>query len=930
MKKYFILTILCLFAFAGFAQKKSTTLIIDAQSGEHLSLVLGGLLDPQDSSILRAVQSDDHGLIQHNGTENTDAIIQMKYFGYDTYSHFLPKGQQWPDTIRLVKSGITLKDVQITGEKVAIQVKEDTVQFNASAFKTRPNDMAEDLLKKLPGIQVESDGTVKNQGEQVTKITIDGKPFFGNDPKLATKNIPADAIDKVQVFERKSEQSSFSGFDDGSSERSINFTLKPDKRKARFGRIEAGAGTEGRYESSGTLFDFNQGRQLAVLGMSNNANKSGFTPDDAMSFSNANGGNQGGPGGPGGPGMRGPSIGGQSIFSLLGSSNVGINQNTTLGTNFRDTWGKVEFTGSYFFANTNNEGNSQTHRQTFIEGGTLLSDGTTRSNSSGNNHRVNLGFEYNIDKNNSIKFEPSLNFSDNNSANNSLSVLKNINGVSLNDVDAGTNSNSKNMSLAGDLLYRHKFAQEGRTISLRVSPKYSTADNTTTNKSFTSIFQDSLTVKDSLDQRVLNDQNGSGLSSNLSYTEPIGKSFSLEFSYNYNLDKNARNRETFDYNSATGLYDLADNTLSNNFDNTYETHRPQVSLQYKKEKYTITLSGAMQRASLQSESISDNLPFSRNYSNFLPGLHARFTLAKNKSVMVAYRTSTQQPAIDDIQPVPDLSDPLRIKIGNPNLGQEYRHFMRINYRLFDMQSNTFLSFGVRGDYTNDKIVSNVAIDQFGVETTNKENADGVYSGSFFANFGKPYRKINLNISSFTNYRRDVSFINKDRNKGDVWSTSGRLYVNYNITDFWDFDLGGSVTYNEAKYSLRPTLNNNYTDLNTEFNTTADLPLKFRVSTNINFTQRQGLTGGFTRSFTIWNASITKTFLANNSFEVSLSAYDILKQNTAVNRNVTSSYIEDYQALSLSQYFMLTARYYLNKQAPTMSKTGQRYFKMFRH
>lgn len=295
--------------------------------------------------------------------------------------------------------------------------------------------------------------------------------------------------------------------------------------------------------------------------------------------------------------------------------------------------------------------------------------------------------------------------------------------------------------------------------------------------------------------------------------------------------------------------------------------------------------------------------------------------------MMFYRTSTRQPAIDDIQPVPDLSDPLRIKLGNPNLGQEYRHNMRLSYRIFDMVSNTFLSFGVRGEYTGDKIVSNVFIDQSGVEITNKENVDGVYSGSFFANYGRPFRKINLNVSSSTNYRRDVSFVNKERNNGDVWSTSGRLYVNYNITDTWDFDLGGSVTYNEAKYSLNPRLNNNYTDINTEFNTTADLPYRFRVSTNINFTQRQGLAGDFTKNFTIWNASLTKTFLPNNSFELSLSAYDILKQNTAVNREVTSSYIEDYQALSLSQYFMLTARYYLNKQAPTMSKTGKRFFRM---
>lgn len=931
MKKQIILPLLLFFAGNIFAQTQQTTQILDSQTNESLPLVVGGLLDPKDSSIIKSIQADENGRIIHLATENRDVIVQLKYLGYETYYFFLTKGTPWPEVIRMQKSGITLSSVQITGEKVPVAVKNDTVEFNAGAFRVRPNDMAEDLLKKLPGMQIEKDGSVKNQGEQVTKITVDGKPFFGNDPLLATKNIPADAIDKVQVFERKSDQATFSGFDDGNTERSINFTLKPDKRKAKFGRIEAGIGTKvqntNRYETSGTFFDFNNGTQLSVLGMSNNANKSGFSSDDAMAFNNANGGGMGG-GGMGGGGMRGgASIGGQSVFSLLGANTIGINQNSTGGVNFRDTWGKTEFTGSYFLSDVRSENSSSTFRETFLDYGSLFTEGKTNGSSDNTTHRVNLSFDYKIDENNSLKFEPSFSYSRISSLSSSITDQSSSEGISLNNVLANVNSDSKNLSLQGQLLYRHKFAQEGRTISVSVSPRLNNNQNTTDNISQTRIFKDTDTVQDSLNQEVINDQTGQGINSNVSYTEPINKTLSLELSYNYSYDRNARDRETYAFDPADGKYDIFRETLSNNFDNTYETHRPQASLQIKKLKYTITFSGALQRAFLKSESISENLPFSRSFTNFLPGINAKYTLTKNRSININYRTSTRQPAIDDIQPVPDLSDPFRIKVGNPNLGQEFNNSLRVNYRLFDMESNTFISFGLRGEYTFDKIVSNVSINQFGVETTNKLNSDGVYSGSFWANYGRPYKKINLNVSSFTNYRRDLSYINNDQNKGDVWSTSGRLTCGYNITEKWDVNLGGSVTYNEAVYSLQSNLNNTYTDLTSEFSSTADLPFNLRISTDLNFTQRKGLSGGFSRSFTIWNASLTRSFLSNKAFEISLYAFDLLGQNTAINRNTSSFFIEDSNALTLSSYYMLTARYFLNRQKPAMGKTGRQFFKM---
>lgn len=919
MKKLLFATLLLVSITSIFAQQQSITTVLDGDSKETLPLLLGGILDPTDSSIIRSFQADDQGRIFHPETENENVIIQLRYLGYTTSNIFLAKGSKWPTVIKMAKSGITLSDVQVTGAKVPMAVKNDTVEFNAGAFKVRQNDMAEDLLKKLPGMQVEKDGTVKSQGEQITKITVDGKPFFGNDPLLATKNIPADAIDKVQVFDRKSDQSTFSGFEDNNTERSINISLKPDKRNARFGRIEAGVGNDDRYEASGTLFDFKDGRQVSILGMSNNVNKSGFTPDDAMAFNSANGGG----------GRGGARIGGQSVFSLLGANTIGINKNSTGGVNFRDSWNKLEMTGSYFFSDVNSTNSSETARETFLQTGSLKALGNSSSSSNDASHKVNLSFEYKLNENNSFKFEPGFNIGNNTYQSLALSNVKSSDGSDLNTSDAKVDSKSNNFSLQGNLLFRHKFATEGRTLSVNVNPRYSENKSTNYNRSNNAIFVDSLGsyVKDSINQQVANNQPGKGLGANLSYTEPLNKAMSLEFAYNYNYTKSDRNRTTNAFDPNNDTYNSFQDSLSNNFNNTYETHRPQLSLQIKNLKYVFTFTGAMQRAFLKSESLTENMSFNRGFTNFLPSVNAKFIMSKNKSFNVRYQTSTNQPSIDDIQPVPDLSDPLRIKIGNPDLGQEFTHSLRLNYRVFDMANNTFISLGLRGNYTNDKIVSNVSIDQYGVEISNKLNSNGVYSGTLWANYGRPYKKINLNVSSFTNYGRDLSYINNQENHGNNWSTTGRLTIGYNITDTWDINLGQSVSYNNSKYSLQSNLNNSYTDYVTDFSSTADLPFKLRVSTDLNYTQRLGLTGGFSRSFTLWNASLTRSFTSSNAFELSFYAFDLLGQNVAIDRNTSSFYIEDSRALTLSSYYMLTARYFLNKQKSKVSKTGRNFFRM---
>ncbi len=929
--KNFLFIIILLFSFiSSFGQKRCV--IVDANSKEALSLASGAYLSIKDSSIITTFQSNLDGFFSSYPPQDKDVIMQIKYVGYDNFNKRISKGSRLPDTIPMNKSGINLKSVQISAEKIPVAVKADTIQFNASAFNVKQNDMAEDLLKKLPGMSVDKDGTVKAQGETINKITVDGKPFFGNDPQMVTKNIPADAIDKVEVFDRKSDQATFTGFDDGSGEKSINFTLKPDKRKAKFGRIEAGYGSKERYESSLTYFNFNDGEQLSVVGMSNNANKSGFTMEDASSFMSASGNQGGSPGG--GGGARGPGGGGGgtslNIGSLLSANTLGINNTSSGGVNFKDNISKkVEFAGSYFLGDNSGHTEDKVFRQSFGTDNTLLTNTISNANTSSLAHRFNFSVEYKINDNNSLKFDPSITLQNNKNNGFSNAHTLQTNGDTLNSSFITNNTNTDSWRIAGQLLFRHKFKTEGRTFSISVNPKMNESKSTNFNYSRTDRFDllpGNQVAKDTLDQKILNDQTGNGINSNLSYTEPISKLFSLELTYLYNYEKNSRDRITNNYDPTSNFYDEYNNLLSNNFSNTYITHRPSINLQVKKLKYQFTFTGAYQHASLQSVSITENKPFGLNFDNFLPSAFAKFTLSKTKSININYNTSTRQPNLDDIQPVPDVSDPIHIKVGNPDLGQEYTHSLRANYRSFDMAKNQFISIFLRGEYTLNKIVSSTSTSSSGIETTKKLNADGYFTGTFFFNFGMPYKKFNFNVGTFNNYRRDISFIKDQKNLGDNYTNNLNLKAYFNPNDKMEFSLGTTGARTVSKYSLSITQNTTYNDLSADASFKIELPLKLRIESDASYIQRTGLAAGYNQTYTIWNASITKSFLANKAFELTLKGYDLLNQNIAVNRNTTSTYIEDSNSLTLTHYFMLTARYFLNRPKVNKNPGGMNFFR----
>jgi len=927
-----VLSFLLLWSSLVFGQK--TTVIKDSDTGESLSYTNVVLLSVPDSSFIKGIQANQSGTITWKQLPAFPFLIKISFLGYEDYWAKIDEEDQIPKVFTLKKRALKLNDIEILGDKSAISLKKDTLEFNGSSFNVPPNAMAEELLKKLPGVQVGADGTVKAQGENVTRITIDGKPFFGDDPKLATKNIPADAIDKVQIFDRKSDQATFSGFDDGNTEKSINFQLKPGHKKGKFGRVEAGYGTNERHASSFTYFDFRGAQQIAVLGSLNNINQSGFSSEDAMQFVNSSGGGQGGGGmrsmmnGGGG----GSSFFGGDAFSLLSGQNTGINTTGNTGINYRDSWGKkLEVVGSYLLGYSDAYNVNDVARESILPNNVFNSLRNSTTDNIALTHRVNTSFDYKINGRNSLKIEPTLSFTENDNSSLSLTTTSRGDAMVSNKGFARALSNTDNWRFRSNILFRHKFAAEGRTLSVNANPRLSGSNGTESNQSTFSLIPNdqTATIVDSIDQRISNVSDGNGWSANVSYTEPLSKKFNLESAYNYSTDESVRTRDAFDFNAITGEFDTPNTELTNAFENVYGTHRISENLQFKKLKYTITLNNTFQIASLNSTSRTDGSSFKRDFYNYLPGFLAQITLPKGKTMRINYRTSTRQPDISDIQPVPDLSDPLRIRVGNPNLGQEFTHNLSSNLRAFDMGKNRFFMINARGEYNQNRIVNSTEINSFGIEETKKVNANGVWNANVFGTIGFPFRKFNINTNVWSNYRRDISFINGAENKGDVISYNIDLRATWQITEKAELTFGGSAGTTNTSYSLQEVLNNRINNLNGEISTLIRLPWRFRINSELTISQRTGLADGFNRVFTLWNGAITRTFLPKDRLEVSLSGFDLLNQNVYINRTTTSSAIEDTNALTIRNYFMLTGRYFLNKQETKMPPGMKNMGRMFR-
>ena len=923
MRKIYLLLFFVFLTATLFAQKNGSVkgVLFDTISKQPVAAATVTALDRKDSSLVSFTMTGSDGKFEMKGIPNGDYRLMLTHVNYHNSNLFfsISENNKSIELGNIVMNDKTkvLAEVVVTSEAPPVTLINDTIQYNAGSFKVQPNANVEDLLKKLPGVKVEKDGSIKAQGEKVNRVLVDGKEFFGNDPKIATKNLPADAVDKVQVYDKQSDQAQLTGFEDGNYEKTINLKLKKDKKKGVFGKVNAGVGNKERYEGKFNVNSFKGARQLSAIGMGNNTNAEGFSFMDILNFTGELARMQ-----QGGGGNININISGDEAAAMgvnTGARNSGINTAWGGGLNYNNIIGtKLDFQSNYFYNRYNPNSESRIQRQYFLPDSSYFYNQNSFTDNLSNNHRINLNTLYQIDSFNSIRITPSFSYqkTDNRSQTNYQTLSENK--TLTNEGFSNNTAFNKGYNFKNDIIWRKKFARKGRTFSLTLQTSLNESDGDGSLSSINSFYDPngSLLKRDTLNQQSITNGNLRGYNAKAVYTEPIWKRSLLEFSVGRNDSKSTSEKITHDYNKTNGKYDQLNNILSNDFENTYSFNNAGIRFRTQKKKFSYMLGLSWQQAKLEGKIISDlkDSLISKTFRNFLPTARFQYNFTRFKSFSINYNATTTQPSITQLQPVPDNSNSLNIKEGNPDLKQEYNHAIRGNLNLISpyKNKNLFLFFNMQ--FTQNKIVNYDIVDQLGVRRTRPVNVNGVYNLNSEINYSMPVRflKGTIEISSNTSLFKTKQFINTVGNDIRTLSLGPELRLDMNPTEKLNVTVGAAYSYRKTKYSLQSALNSNY--LSQEYNTSLDwqMPKGFFLSTDFTYTINSQRAAGFNTKVPIWNASVSKQVLKYNRGEIKFSARDLLNKNIGISRNTNNNYIEDSRVLTLRQFFLLSFTYSLSK------------------
>ena len=878
------------------------------------------LLAAKDSAYVTGTATNDNGRFRLQGVKSGKYILQATYVGYNpTYKNITVGAENLRvGEIVMEESSIMLKETTVIGVKTPIKVMEDTVEYNADTYKTQPNAVVEDLLKRLPGVEVDSEGKITANGKEVTKILVDGKEFFSDDPKVASKNLPVNMVDKLQVVDRKSDLARLTGVDDGEDETVINLTVKKGMKNGWFGTIDAGYGTDDRYKMVFNVNRFWNDNQITFLGNFNNINELGF----------ADGGSQ---------------------FRRFGGSN-GINTSQAFGLNF-NVGNKEIFRvgGDVMYSHSNRDTRQRTERQYLYTDITSCANMDKFSRDNGHNIRASFRVQWNPDSSNTFEFRPNFraNFNDSwskeTSATNTIGQVYNLDQTSQNLV----NSNGTSYNFGGSLVYNHKFkSRPGRSFSFQGRYQFS---NVSEIERTLSINRNTYTYADSIDEDILdyaqyadNHTWNNMAQGRVTWTEPLGNvknghflTFAYRAQYRWNnADKytysapetvlnsivaNYLTDDSYSYKDLERLfygYNFEKNdSLTNIFRN--ELFTQDIRLGYKKvsKNYNTEIGLSLVPTMQKSENLinaNKNIP-ERWVWNFAPFLRYRYKMGKTRSLNLNYMGRSSQPTMAQLQPVADMSDPLNIVIGNPNLDPTFTHNVNVRFQDFNAESQRSIMLMAFMRYSQNSIISKTTFNpETGGRTTEYTNVNGVWNARLMNMISMPLRNKSFSFSNhlFGFYSSTVGFNNNERNRSGSFMV-GESFAFAWRPDYLEFELRPFYNLQIVRNSVQKTANRDVHTYGGMFNATYNAPFGLSINSELSFSGTDGYSQGFDSDQWMWNASIGYSFLKGKAATVSLKVYDLLQQKENIRRNVTANYIDDTEYNSLTRYFMLNVTYKFN-------------------
>lgn len=794
-------------------------------------------------------------------------------------------------TILLQPIAQTLDEVKIVTRALAVVQKDDTMEYHSSAYKVNPDADAADLVRKMPGVELNGK-EVRAQGEQVIKVVVDGKPFFGNDPWAVLKNLPADVVQKVQVYNEKSDQERFTGFREGPVSKTINIVTKPDKRNGYFGNIFGGGGADNNnqavYGAGVSMNRFAGDRRISVTAQANNVNIQNFS-DGGSASAGGGGGN-------------------------------GITDTKAAGINYTDKWGKkLDVNGSYFFNLMDNE-NVTTIRRTYVLPGTAgqVYDERSPKSSTNTSHRANMRISYTPDSLNTLLVQPAINASigQTSSSRQGQTATSSI-GQLLNTTTAQNSNNRSTFSGNGNILYTRRFHKKGRTFSAGVTASGNSANGENLQYANNTFYADS-TPAYTLDQRVKDNQQSSNTTANATWTEPVGTGL-LKAQYDGSWAPSTSEKRA--YNNTGSGYTMEDSLLSGMFTSRGITHKGGLSYLYRHKKLEASAGITGQQATMTNEREDPPAPsFRRSFTNLLPVVSLQYSLAKTSHLTANYSTRAGLPSVSQLQDVVNNTDPLHLSTGNPALRQPIMHNLALRYNASaEAGRNVSLSMqgGVVQHYianaaitaTADTMIGNIRLPA-GAQLTMPVNLDGnaMLNGNLSYSLPLKAVKCRMNLGVGGSLNRNPALLNGVVNYQQSRSANANIGIFSNISEKTDLSLSSTTAVSSSLNPVNAALNTTY--VTQSCRATADLIVwkGIVVSTTAIWQGNFGLAAGFNRSYLLWNMAIGKKLFRKQQGDIRLSAFDLLNNNTNVRRTTTDSYIQDQQINILQRYVMLVFTY----------------------
>jgi hypothetical protein len=928
MHKIFVAFFLALFA-TTMAKSQVTTVIgnlTDSVNNKKLQFSSVSLLRQSDSVLIKYTRTDKDGLFKLSAKDTGRFILNITHPGFADYSDTLSltiANNLDLGTLYLTPKSKLLEEIIIKKSIAAIRFKGDTMVLKADSFQVREGASVEELLKRMPGFQVDKNGQITAQGERVQKVLVDGEEFFSDDPTIATKNLLANMVDDVEVFDKKSDQANFSGIDDGQKSKTINLKLKENKKNGYFGKVEAGSDMKKFWNNNAMLNYFKGKKKISGYGIMSNNGKTGLNWQENSNFGGLSN-METGVSDDGGMYVMFNNNGDE--FDNDSFEGEGIPKSWNTGVNFSNKWDKdaKHLNGNIRFNKLNNEASIQTTTQYILPDTLYFLNQDNRTYNSRNRKRVETFYDVQLDSSASIKATVSGTLGEVNSRNYYFTESLNEEAQQVNDSKRETTNNADNEAFSSSIIYRKKFKKQGHTFSAQARQDYKLLESDGFLLAKNNFFQGNGNIvrSDTIDQEKLNYNRDNSFSARLSYTRPLSKKTYLEFNYGFLQSNRLSDRRTLEKADPTSeKYDTEVELLTNKFKYENTGHTGGINFRYSKpKKISFSIGGSVAKNNLFQKDLRRDTTLQLKFVNFFPRANLNLTMKKNRNLGVFYNGSTQQPTIEQLQPVADNYDPLNISIGNPDLKVAVNHRLGLYLGAYDFLTESGYWANINVSATQDGFGTRDFIDSLGRRFFQTKNVNGIYNvnGYFDYNFKIKKTAFNGGLGLQVNYGQLVNFVNDQENKVRNGALGLSARMGYYKEKKFNVGMSSSFTQNISNASIRTDITTNYWIQVHEFDYGIVLPWKLETGGEVSFNLRQktSVFDNNTNAILV-NLWLERKFLKSDGAKFRLYAFDILNQNIGFRRNISTNYISEKTYNTFNQYVMLSFIWNFNKNGKPM-------------